>query len=169
MSDEQLRQLPTPPSSSSYQPSPAPPHMPTLQEHMQEQGQQGPNPLLTQTFLAWLQYMHLQNQLSQSNPGVSHQQAHPQQTHQQQIPFTFGGLPQQQSYPPTLQLDASASHAGPSQPRQRAASTTQQTAESPASDTGDPEGEQSVGTEDKRRRNTAASGECRCYPLPLPE
>jgi len=167
MSDEQQRHLPTAPSSSAFQ---SPQHMPILQEHVQQQLQQqgaqqgGPNPLLTQTFLAWLQYMHLQNQLSQSSPqGSQQQQAHPQQAHQQQLSFQayVASMPQAHGYTQTLSLDTAGPQAGPSQPRQRRASIAHPAAESPASEAGDMEGEQTAVVEDKRRRNTAASARFR--------
>ena len=158
MSDDQHRRLPEAPPSPTFQQPPAPPQMPVLPEHVQ--GQQAPNPLLTQTFLAWLQYMHLQNQLHQTQ---ARQQAQSQQTHQQQqqqqIQFPFTGLPHVQGYPPTLQIEASPPQAGPSQPRQRRLSTAQETVDSPVSETGEGEMDQVAVAEDKRRRNTAASGE----------
>ncbi|TCD68838.1 hypothetical protein EIP91_009705 [Steccherinum ochraceum] len=168
MSDEQHRQLPTAPSSSSaFQPPHTMPVLPPQLQQLQHQHQQGsggqaPNPLLTQTFLAWLQYMHLQNQLSHGNPQQP--QPHPSgaPTHQQQ-PFLYPNIPQTQGYPQTLQLDASTSQAGPSAPRQRRASTATQpqATDSPGSEPNDGEGDQIVIAEDKRRRNTAASARFR--------
>ncbi|KAH8086643.1 hypothetical protein BXZ70DRAFT_550496 [Cristinia sonorae] len=159
MSDEHHRQAPTagPSSTTTFQPPQPPSQMPVLPgDHIQQGQQASPNPLLTQTFLAWLQYMHLQNQLSQTNPQP-----------QPQIPFSYPNMsvpPVGQSYPstmPTLQLDTAVAQAGPSQPRQRRQSTVQQAPESPAaSEAGDGETDQAV-SEDKRRRNTAASARFR--------
>ncbi|THH28282.1 hypothetical protein EUX98_g5901 [Antrodiella citrinella] len=70
-------------------------------------------------------------------------------------------MPQFAGYPQTLQLEGSGPQAGPSQQRQRRASIAYQPTESPASDTGDMEGEPTAVVEDKRRRNTAASARFR--------
>ena len=140
---------------------PPPPSMPD-----QMSNQQGVNPLVTQTFLAWLQYVHLQNQLAQTQPSHQPQQTiqpPPQlQQHQVQFPHSGQGLT-------TPQTAQSIFQTGTSQAGSRTTTQAQaQTRTSPAigaSNTPSPEANEPAESdvlavaEDKRRRNTAASGE----------
>lgn len=140
MSEEQQRQL-APPA-----PPPFPPNLLELQgggQQQQQQQQQPSNPLLTQTFLAWLQYMNLQNQLHQHT--------------QVQLPFSFNAsaAPLQPAHDTSSQP---ASSSGPSRGgaiHQFPSGGSQPPSPEPQ-DADD--GDQQTVSEDKRRRNTAASG-----------
>lgn len=133
------------------------------------------NSFLTEAFIAalpWLQYMQVQNQVSQSiqqhQQSPQHQQQPPQSQQQQQLqhlpqyvppalmaqqtPFNFGSS-QFRPFEPSEALDQFMATPEPSssthEPSPEAADTT--------------EAEQAAMSDDKRRRNTAASGEQRIY------
>ncbi|CAL1696235.1 unnamed protein product [Somion occarium] len=167
MSNEQQEHHQQPLGFPPYPPPPAPP----MPEQLPNQA--GVNPLVTQAFLAWLQYVHLQNQLAQNQPQSQQQQQQqhvPQQPpqHQQPIQFPFSLQTQGNIAPPHPPPDVYQTaprptpQAGPSGPsRTRAVSVS--AASSPASPEGVEltEAEQIVIAEDKRRRNTAASARFR--------
>ncbi|KAK7694266.1 hypothetical protein QCA50_001446 [Cerrena zonata] len=146
-------------------PPPPPPPVPD-----QMSNQQGVNPLVTQTFLAWLQYVHLQNQLAQTQPSQSSQQQAQQpqiqpqtslQQHQAQFPLSAQTGP-----PQTSQniFQPSTSQSGPRVTAQAQVRTSPSVgaSDTPSPDGGEPvEGESLAITEDKRRRNTAASARFR--------
>lgn len=128
--------------------------------------QQMGNPLLSQTFLAWLQYMQLQMQLQQHQATQPQaQQPPPQAAPQQQnhVPFPMNmfalqaGQDAHDAYgnePLSPLTPLTADQAGGS------GSGAELTMNTPSPPPGtDGEGEPTVIVEEKRRRNTAASGE----------
>lgn len=153
--DPQTRHQQPPHPPTTPHPFSSPPMLPP----QMQQPQQQPNPLMTQTFLAWLQYVHLQNQLNQQH----HPQHHPtQQPQQQQLQGPFPYSPPHQRDVARQVPHAGSSTAGLSGAQYSAPSPSDSTRRtSPAPVGGTPElteAEQSAVTEDKRRRNTAASG-----------
>lgn len=143
-------------------PPPPPPPMPDPMSN-----QQGVNPLVTQTFLAWLQYVHLQNQLTQTHPSSSpssqqQQIQPPPQLQQHQAPFPHSlqtsNTPQASQ---NIFHSGSTSQAGPraTAHAQARASPATEASNTPSPEGGEPaEGDSVAIAEDKRRRNTAASG-----------
>ena len=129
--------------------------------------QQLSNPLVQQAFVAWLQYMQLQTQLQQQQQHQ--QQPQPSQPQHQAHPV-FQHQPTHPSYQQAQSTNAPYQHsvfsASPSEtvsPLQRDSRSPEanQPSNPPSPDVGD-QGDQdaSIGniTEEKRRRNTAASG-----------
>jgi hypothetical protein len=136
------------------------PAAPPPQPMHQLLGQQTPpNPLLQQAFVAWLQYMHLQTQLQQQQHLT-----HPPQAPLLQQPAQHQ---QQQTQSPNVPFSQTTFAISPTETTSfsREAFSTEQTIgqsnESPSPEVDQGDGEE-VGAsniaEEKRRRNTAASG-----------
>ena len=144
------------------------PQMPPPQPLHQHQmpSQQLPaqaNPVLQQAFVAWLQYMQLQMQLQQQQQQPHQQAPHlpPQQTqHQPQHAQSSNAPFAHASYSSLPPIETSMSFQretlSPEQP-------TGQPTETPSPTSGneglDPDTAATALAEEKRRRNTAASGE----------
>lgn len=143
-----------------------PPAAPQPMHQLPDQQQMGANPLLSQAFAAWLQYMqlqlHLQQQQQQStnipqqpHPSQPPHPARPQQSPQGHSPFPLSAF----APPPSLShlthtTNAPSGYTRLSPPQQTAPSNT------PSPDAGgtDTDMDGTAMVEEKRRRNTAASG-----------
>jgi hypothetical protein len=146
------------PTNVQHIPPPTAPAMQQLAAHPQMTA----NPLLSHTFAAWLQYMQLQVQLQQQNQAT------------QQGPLTqqpqLANPPQHQHQPHSQPIHSPMSHQlrpllpqpafpqlSPHSPQSQAGGGGLPT-HTPSPEAGDNEYEGQSITEEKRRRNTAASG-----------
>ncbi|EKM60764.1 uncharacterized protein PHACADRAFT_203917 [Phanerochaete carnosa HHB-10118-sp] len=156
-------------------------HMPNMPQMAQQQPihqlptqQSSANPVLQQAFVTWLQYMQLQLHLQQQQSQQQQQQQHQQQTahqqtahlqtqqmqHQRQHAQSSNALFTPTPFPTLPPIDTSASYqrdaVSPEQTTSQPTSTP-----SPMSGNEGPDADMSATglSEEKRRRNTAASGE----------
>ncbi|KAI0085653.1 hypothetical protein BDY19DRAFT_996556 [Irpex rosettiformis] len=162
----QLHSLSSLPPGFEHMPPPSASSMHQLSNHPQ----MATNPLLSQTFMAWLQYMQLQAQLQQQGGQISGQQNDPsRQLQPPNIPASLShphSVSQSHS-PSSPQIPFPMMPQGPSGPYHQAPQESPRTqggglpmsTPSPEADNIDPDSQ--IITEEKRRRNTAASARFR--------
>ncbi|THH01530.1 hypothetical protein EW026_g1190 [Hermanssonia centrifuga] len=133
-----------------------PPPPPALQ-HLQNE--QMSNPLISQTFMAWLQYMQLQMQLQQQQTAQPPPLQPPPQTPQQQMhvpaPNLYNIPSASNARQPSLQDPVSLTS-----PEASGSASAPMSTPSPEAGEGGDE-DPTVITEEKRKRNTAASARFR--------
>ncbi|PSS37117.1 hypothetical protein PHLCEN_2v990 [Hermanssonia centrifuga] len=157
MSDDQHGTQVQPPFPFAHPPSMPPPPAP---QHLQNE--QMSNPLISQTFMAWLQYMQLQMQLQQQQtaqpPPLQPSPQTPQQPQQQMhvpVPNIFNIPSTSNARQPSLHDPVSLTS-----PEASGSASVPMSTPSPEAGEGGDE-DPTVITEEKRKRNTAASARFR--------